>query len=155
MIAAFSVVWCVHSEKVIITKQGFGDIMESVEKECGALGGLFQAIVNDMKVPALFNWYKVSNMLQRDAFVLLPLFSLGVQLAAPLMLWLMICASQHGGFVVKWKLNHFVDVRTNKMLNYYYYILRKKYVKIDSIFFLKYGPSWVLKTLFIYLSELF
>lgn len=24
--------------------------MESVEKECGALGGLFQAIVNDMKV---------------------------------------------------------------------------------------------------------
>ncbi|CAL8292516.1 unnamed protein product [Boreogadus saida] len=23
--------------------------MESVEKECGALGGLFQAIVNDMK----------------------------------------------------------------------------------------------------------
>uniref|UniRef100_A0A9J7XHT7 MTSS I-BAR domain containing 2a n=1 Tax=Cyprinus carpio carpio TaxID=630221 RepID=A0A9J7XHT7_CYPCA len=25
--------------------------MESVEKECGALGGLFQAIVNDMKVP--------------------------------------------------------------------------------------------------------
>ncbi|KAA0715095.1 MTSS1-like protein [Triplophysa tibetana] len=36
-------------EWVIITKQGFGDIMESVEKECGALGGLFQAIVNDMK----------------------------------------------------------------------------------------------------------
>lgn len=28
--------------------------MESVEKECGALGGLFQAIVNDMKVLALF-----------------------------------------------------------------------------------------------------
>uniref|UniRef100_A0A8C2L5X4 MTSS I-BAR domain containing 2a n=1 Tax=Cyprinus carpio TaxID=7962 RepID=A0A8C2L5X4_CYPCA len=27
--------------------------MESVEKECGALGGLFQAIVNDMKVPVL------------------------------------------------------------------------------------------------------
>lgn len=26
------------------------DTMESVEKECGALGGLFQAIVNDMKV---------------------------------------------------------------------------------------------------------
>uniref|UniRef100_A0A673M1P0 MTSS1-like protein n=2 Tax=Sinocyclocheilus rhinocerous TaxID=307959 RepID=A0A673M1P0_9TELE len=26
-----------------------GDMMESVEKECGALGGLFQAIVNDMK----------------------------------------------------------------------------------------------------------
>ena len=24
--------------------------METVEKECGALGGLFQAIVNDMKV---------------------------------------------------------------------------------------------------------
>ena len=24
--------------------------VESVEKECGALGGLFQAIVNDMKV---------------------------------------------------------------------------------------------------------
>ncbi|NP_001038391.1 MTSS I-BAR domain containing 2a [Danio rerio] len=28
---------------------GLGDMMESVEKECGALGGLFQAIVNDMK----------------------------------------------------------------------------------------------------------
>lgn len=26
------------------------DTMESVGKECGALGGLFQAIVNDMKV---------------------------------------------------------------------------------------------------------
>jgi hypothetical protein len=25
--------------------------METAEKECGALGGLFQAIVNDMKVP--------------------------------------------------------------------------------------------------------
>lgn len=24
--------------------------MESVERECGALGGLFQAVVNDMKV---------------------------------------------------------------------------------------------------------
>lgn len=29
--------------------------MESVEKECGALGGLFQAIVNDMKVPRPLN----------------------------------------------------------------------------------------------------
>lgn len=27
--------------------------VESVEKECGALGGLFQAIVNDMKVRRL------------------------------------------------------------------------------------------------------
>lgn len=61
-------------------------MMESVEKECGALGGLFQAVVNDMKVPALFHSCKVSNMLQRDACVLLPLFSLGVQLPAPLML---------------------------------------------------------------------
>ena len=32
--------------------------METVEKECGALGGLFQAIVNDMKVSeSLFCYY--------------------------------------------------------------------------------------------------
>lgn len=28
--------------------------METVEKECGALGGLFQAIINDMKVRSVF-----------------------------------------------------------------------------------------------------
>uniref|UniRef100_A0A671MQ97 MTSS1-like protein n=1 Tax=Sinocyclocheilus anshuiensis TaxID=1608454 RepID=A0A671MQ97_9TELE len=43
-----------HSSHFLKTKshnnnQGLGDMMESVEKECGALGGLFQAIVNDMK----------------------------------------------------------------------------------------------------------
>lgn len=32
--------------------------MESVEKECGALGGLFQAIVNDMKVRGLTRRFK-------------------------------------------------------------------------------------------------
>jgi len=32
--------------------------VESVEKECGALGGLFQAIVNDMKVRGLTRRFK-------------------------------------------------------------------------------------------------
>lgn len=67
--------------------QGLGDMMESVEKECGALGGLFQAIVNDMKVPRLFYWCRY--LAKKDGCVLLPLFSSGVQLPAPLMLWLM------------------------------------------------------------------
>lgn len=52
-------------------------IMESVEKECGALGGLFQAIVNDMKVPELD---EVDSFFRPIAWIillnLLPLFLL-------------------------------------------------------------------------------
>lgn len=51
--------------------------MESVEKECGALGGLFQAIVNDMKVPELD---EVDSFFRPIAWIillnLLPLFLL-------------------------------------------------------------------------------
>lgn len=38
------------------------DTMESVEKECGALGGLFQAIVNDMKVMHMETKIDKANM---------------------------------------------------------------------------------------------
>lgn len=61
-------------------------MMESVEKECGALGGLFQAIVNDMKVPVPSVLLMQIFRGKKDGCVLLPLFSLGVQLPAPLML---------------------------------------------------------------------
>lgn len=40
---------CFYRSVLQRAARGFGN-MESVEKECGALGGLFQAIVNDMKV---------------------------------------------------------------------------------------------------------
>lgn len=52
--------------------------MESVEKECGALGGLFQAIVNDMKVPELdsrrqvLQTYCIDDQTQFTAFVSSP-----------------------------------------------------------------------------------
>lgn len=53
--------------EVISHKDFFSDLyslkmdninVESVEKECGALGGLFQAIVNDMKVRGLTRRFK-------------------------------------------------------------------------------------------------
>lgn len=43
---------CFYCSVIQRVVRGF-DNMESVEKECGALGGLFQAIVNDMKVKQL------------------------------------------------------------------------------------------------------
>lgn len=55
--------------------RGF-DNMESVEKECGALGGLFQAIVNDMKVKHAQIRYNALEEIGGRVFIAFVLFGL-------------------------------------------------------------------------------